>query len=243
MRINAKTAALILPLFFLVGIGSTMISGYWRTESSKVPAKFAEGELAGEYDPGDIRGSYSFADLEKAFEIPVETLAKAFGLSDAENPAVIQIKVFEEEFGMIEEKEIGTDSMRLFISLYLDRPYLPEETTALPQPAYNILKKEGAASAETLEKYADRVVPLDSVHLSEEALSGAHEEELETGLLEVKGKTTFAEVLDAGISEDQIVQALGGKPMGPRALSVRDYCKENGIEFSVVKAALMEMLE
>ena len=199
-----------------------MLNGYWRTESSKVPARFTEGELAGEYDPSDIRGSYSFGDLEKAFKIPVEVLAKAFGLSEQENPASIQIKVFEEHFGMIDGWEIGTDSMRLFVALYLDRPYIPEVTTALPQPAYNILKKEGASSEEELAPYAGRVVAIDTIHLSADALSAdalSEDHDEETELLEIKGKTTFAELLNSGLTENQIVAAWETVPWGP-ALSL-----------------------
>ncbi|MDA3956243.1 hypothetical protein [Oceanispirochaeta sp.] len=41
--------------------------------------------------------------------------------------------------------------MRLFIALYLGRPYTSEVDTALPQPAYNILKKEAGLNEEELK--------------------------------------------------------------------------------------------
>ena len=237
MRVHAKTAALILPLFFLLGIGITMISGYWRTESSKEPARYTAGALAGEYNPADIRGSYSFSDLEKAFGIPVETLAKAFGFTGNENPGDILIKSFEEVYGIVDGREIGTDSMRFFISLYLDRPYTPEEDTALPQPAYNILKKESSLSEETLAALEEKIVSLENVRLIETLT--AEEPEV---LMEIKGKTTFAELLDWGLSREQIEEALG-MPMGQTSLSVRDYCMDQGVEFAEIKSALQEMLD
>ncbi|OQY34377.1 MAG: hypothetical protein B6241_05175 [Spirochaetaceae bacterium 4572_59] len=240
MIVDAKKAALILPLFFLLGIGYTMITGYWRTDSSKQPSRYSEGELAGEYNPADIRGSYSLADLEASFVIPVETLAKAFGVEDHNDLSAIKVKEFEESIGDIDGKEVGTDSMRLFVALYLNRPYTPEEGTALPQPAYNILKKEGAAPAAQLALFENRLVPLDTFILNEVDI---HEDEEESGLLEIKGKTTFGELLESGISEDQLVDVLGGLPMGATALSVRDYCKEQGLEFSAVKAKLLEYLD
>ncbi len=241
MKITAKQAALILPLFFFIGILVTMMTGYWKTESSKQPAKYATGALAGENDPGDIRGSYSLEDLENAFGIPVDTLAKAFGLSEVENPAAAQIKILEEVFGELDGMEVGTDSVRLFIALYLDRPHTPEPTTALPQPAYNILKKEGASSEEQLAVYAGRIVSLDGVRISEINSEESHDEESEEML--VKGKTTFADLLDWGLESGQIEEALGGLRMGTRAMTVRDYCSEQGIEFSEVKTKLQEMLD
>ena len=215
-----------------------MINGYWQTESSKEPAKFTEGNLAGEYNPADIRGSYSLDDLEKAFGIPVETLAKAFGLSDSENAALVKVKVFEELYGIIDGMEIGTDSMRLFIALFLGRPYTPEEGTAIPQPAFNILKKEANLSNDDLASAEKRVVSLETVHVTANPV-----EETVQLLLEIKGKTLFSELLDRGLSEKQIVNALGGVPMGQRSASVRDYCADQGIEFSSVKAALQKMLD
>lgn len=243
MKISAKVAALILPLLFVLGIGFTMINGYWQTESSKIPVKLVTGDAAGEYDPGDIRGSYSLQDVENAFEIPVETLAKAFGISDVENPGSVKIKEFEESFGIIDGMEVGTDSMRLFVALYLGRPFTPEEDTALPQPAYNILKKESGLSSEVLESVMESVVSLSSVHLVEEGSEDGTEDHESAELLEIKGKTLFSEVLDAGISEEQIVEALGGVSMGPRNMTVRDYCSEQGIEFSAVKAVLQSLLD
>ena len=50
--------------------------------------------------------------------------------------------------------------MRLFIALYNGLPYDPEDTTAIPEPAWNILRKEGAASPEELSEYEDRVISI-----------------------------------------------------------------------------------
>jgi hypothetical protein len=59
--------------------------------------------------------------------------------------------------------------------------------------------------------------------------------ETESG--EVKGNTTFGELLSWGVSKEAIEQALG-LPIGKAGVTVRDYCIENGIEFSTVKDAL-----
>ena len=56
---------------------------------------------------------------------------------------------------------------------------------------------------------------------------------------EVKGKTTFGELLAWGVSKDTIEEILG-LPIGKAGTTVRDYCIENDIEFSTVKEALQE---
>jgi len=240
MRIRAGMAAVILPLFFFLGVLTTMMTGYWRTESSKEPARYTEGEAAGEYNPADIRGSYSLGDIEAAFGIPVTTLAKAFGVSERNNPAEIQLKEFEEVYGEIDGKEVGTDSMRLFVSRYLGLPYATEDGTALPLPAYNLLKKDGLLSPEELSELEDQTVSLEGISNAFESGETTHDETEDTA---IKGKTTFADLLEWGLTEEQIVEALGGNPMGKRAETVRDYCLENNIEFSGPKEALQVMVD
>jgi len=244
MKVTSKAAGLILPLFFIIGIGVTAVTGYWQTEGSKEPAKFSSGEFSGEYNPADIRGSYALQDIQNAFDIPVETLAKAFGLADEKDPAAVQVKEFETIFGIVDGREIGTDSMRLFVALYLDRPYTPEDDTGLPQPAFSILRKENKLSDETMSAMESRVVSLESAHTeSSDGTSESEAAEVHEEIdMSIKGKTLFSELLDWGLSKEQIEEALG-IPMGQRSVSVRDYCAEQGIEFSTVKTSLQTMLD
>lgn len=239
MRIKATTVGIALPLLFIAGIFISSAVGYWRTEGSKVPAKFTTGIFEGEADPADIRGSYSFSDLEKAFDIPVDTLARAFGFSNSENPEGIKIKEFESAYGFVGDLEIGTGSMRLFVALYKGLPFETEEHTAIPQPAWNILNKEGATDKETLSRYSERVVSLEGLEISTEATTHTEGSDEETV---IKGKTLFSDLLDWGLSREQIENVLG-IPMGAPGNSVRDFCSENEIEFSTVKGPLQGILD
>jgi len=238
MRIKANYASIILPILFIGGILISSALGYWKTESSKNPAKYTAGIFEGQANPADIRGSYSFSDLEKAFNIPVETLAKAYGFSASDNPEGIKIKDFEASYGIIGDLEIGTDSMRLFVALYNGLPYEPESDTALPQPAWNLLKKEGSSDAEILETFSSRVVSLESFDTSGNN-TGTETDETENV---IKGKTTFSELLDWGLSKDQINEVLGIE-MGAGGITIRDFCSDQGIEFSTVKTPLQELLD
>ena len=141
MKIRSIQLAPVILILFIAGIGLTMAFNLWKTESSKQPAKYLSGEFAGEYNPGDIRGSYSFDDISDAFDIPVATLAKAFGVEDRKNPGDFQAKELEEMYGpQTDGGEVGTDAVRLFTAIYSGRPYTPEETTRLPNPAVALLK-------------------------------------------------------------------------------------------------------
>ena len=240
MRIKANFAGILLPVLFIVGILISSALGYWKTESSKNPAKYTAGIFEGQANPADIRGSYSFSDLEKAFYIPVATLSKAYGFSDSENPAEIKVKDFEAMYGIIGDMEIGTDSMRLFVALYKGLPYEPESDTAVPQPAWNILNKEGATDKDILSEYSSRVVSLedfDSSGSNSETDSEQSEEDTT-----IKGKTTFSELLDWGLSKEQINGVLG-IDMGATGITVRDFCNDQRIEFSTVKELLQDLLD
>ncbi len=240
MRIKANFAGILLPALFIIGILISSALGYWKTEGSKNPAKYTAGIFEGQANPADIRGSYSFSDLEKAFDIPVATLSKAYGFSGSENPAEIKVKDFEAMYGIIGDMEIGTDSMRLFVALYNGLPYEPESDTALPQPAWNILKKEGATDTAILEIYGSRVVSLESFDTSgNNTLTETEHDETESV---IKGKTTFSELLDWGLSKEQINGILGIE-MGATGITVRDFCSDQGIEFSTVKEPLQELLD
>lgn len=58
----------------------------------------------------------------------------------------------------------------------------------------------------------------------------------------INGQSTFAAVLALGITEEQIEAVIGGD-MPAKNLSIRDYCRDNGLQFSVVKSQLSELVE
>jgi hypothetical protein len=238
MNIRSALLAPVIVLSFVVGIGLTMAFNLWETESSKVPATYLSGEFAGEYNPGDIRGSYSFDDIEEAFGVPVEVLAKAFGVTETAKPGDFQAKQLEEIYAGLPEGEVGTDAVRLFTALYIGRPYTPEETTLLPSPALSILKEK--LSTADYEALREKSVSLSDIRLEEPLTATEHtENEDDTA---IKGKTTFADLLDWGLSREEIEEVLG-RPMGSRTAAVRDYLMEAGLEFSEYKTALQALVD
>ena len=139
MKLKAKIIAPAVVIIVFGGIAITAALNLWNTRSDRTPMRYRGGEFEGEFDPGDIRGSYSFDDGERAFEIPVDVLAAAFGMNEWESPGSIRVKEIEATFGSTGAGEIGTDSLRYFVSLYTGLPYTPENHTLLPVRAFQVL--------------------------------------------------------------------------------------------------------
>ena len=157
ISIKSKHLAVIVPVVFAAGIGLTIAFNLWKTETTKVPAAYTSGEFAGKANPADIRGSYTFADIVKAFPVPLEELARAFGVTG--DAAAFQVKSLEGAFeGLPAGKELGTDSVRLFVARYAGLPFEPGETTVLPAAAVEILARKGGLGAEQLADLQARAV-------------------------------------------------------------------------------------
>lgn len=246
-RIGSTGMAAVVVAAFGIGIGASMATGSWVTESEKVPITFSEGEYAGQYNPADIRGSYSFGDIEDSFGVPIDVLARAFGFGDSPDPGSLAAKSLEETYGETTDGgEIGTDSLRLFVSLYSGLPYTPEETTRLLSPAQAELEEKLAPA--DLSALQDRLIPLGQLSAggvtSEVAPAAAVATDAEThddDETVVRGRTTFAELLDWGLTQQQIEEIID-MPMGARSETVRNVLTEAGKEFSSYRDALQELV-
>ena len=257
MKLRSPQIALLSLVFVFGGILASMLAGLWQSESSKVPATYTSGEFSGQYNPADIRGSYSFADVASAFGVPADILVKSFGFETYENPEDLQIKLFEDVYGVIDGKEIGTDSMRLYVALYLARPYTPEEDTGLPLRAVQSLLEAGKIDPESVSEYRQKYSVDISVRLGSDAAAtvaaageaavgegvgattdGAAEAEDTT----IKGKTTFRDLINWGLSQAEIEEVIG-MPLGPPTQALRDYFIEQEVEFSEYKDELQSRID
>jgi len=70
MRITPRWMAVFVVFVLFGGILLSIALGEWTTKTTKEPLKFTEGEFAGEYNPADIRGSYTFWGCFQAFRHP-----------------------------------------------------------------------------------------------------------------------------------------------------------------------------
>ncbi|GAA0180047.1 hypothetical protein SH2C18_28070 [Clostridium sediminicola] len=237
-------SSLLILIIFVVLFGGILVSkslGWWQTESSKQPKIITSGKFEGMPDPEDIRGSYSFKDIENAFGVKSNLLAEAFNI-DTVSPDELKAKDLESIYSDLgDDIEIGTGAVKLFVSFYTGLPY--EGYDYLPTSAIDVLKEEGKWTSEMENLLGDRIVELKeenriaTIDKDESSQEEDHDDEIA-----VKGKTTVSEVISWGIDKETIEEIVGIEIQNVN-LTVRDICQENGVSFSGIKDQLNSLLE
>lgn len=240
MKVRSTNLALIVIILIFGSITLSSLLGLWKTTNDKVPAVYKSGEFAGQYDPSDIRGSYTFDDIFNTFEVPVEDLGTAFGIKDPSRYSSFQCKELETMYASFaaEGKEIGTGSVRYFVALYKGLPIIVEKDTYLPKSAVEVLKSKAKLTAEQInyiEKYS-----VDPPKESVPALTTKQEKTSE--VRSVKGSTTFQELLDWGVKKGDIEKAINDKLTDPKKI-IKDYASSKGMEFISIKDPLQKLVD
>ena len=238
MMLTSKPLAAIVLVILFGGIIFSSAIGWWLTESTKEAATFSEGEFAGLPNPADIRGSYTFGDVENNFDVPATTLAQAFGVA-SDDPSTFGVKELETIYAD-QEFEIGTASVRLFVALYTGLPYEIVDDLYLPKRAVEMLKSHATLTPEQTAYLDAHAVILEGMS-APVAQTEEHTEEVSTDRI-IKGKTTFQEVLDWGVSQETIERIIGG-PMPNPLTKVKDHCLEVGLNFEEVKPAIQAEID
>ncbi len=238
MKLKSRHVAVLALAVFVIGIGGTMVFNLWRTETERMPTKLNSGEHEGEYNPSDIRGSYTFSEISDIFEIPLEDLRKAFGLESVENVAEFECQELKELYPEPEEGEIGTDSAKLFVALYTGLPHTPEETTLLPTPALSVLVER--LSPEELQEVEKIIINMSALTRQSSQKTVAQGADVQDR--GVRGNTTFGELQEWKLSKEEIEEVLG-IPMGSPGVSVRNHCAEYEMDFGEVKAELQVLVD
>lgn len=261
IKLNPLSLAITIVVLIFGGIAVSDGLNYWETESSKVPARYTSGDFEGSYNPADIRGSYSFEDISKNFEIPPEHLAKAFGLNESENVIEFKCKDLESKYEEAVDKglDIGTDSVKIFVSFYKGLP-LELKGTYLPVSAYQVLKDYADLTQEQTEYLDTHTVELSKLDAEQyievpapEKSEASKDNESETSedskqveeineVKQIKGNTTFGELLDWGVKKEEIEHIIE-KDMPNTAYSIKDFCVQQGIEFSTTKEDLQNIID
>jgi hypothetical protein len=262
MEIRSKTLGVIIAIVIFGGIVGASALGLWKTKSVRTPTRLQLGEsvggTAGEnagtgaYDPAGIRGNHRFGEISEMFDIPLEILSRAFALPADVDPATFKTQDFDSIYPEFEgEQEIGNGSVKWFVALYTGLPFEledDEEDTYLLRPAVDILKSHADLTAEqiayldtyTIEIAIEKVefnTPEDELQSSDEADGDVEETERKQDEMVVAGMTTFADLLDWGVSVEKIEALIGGE-IPNRLMLVRDYCTENGLSFGEIKTEL-----
>lgn len=256
MKLNSFTLAALIFVLLFGGIGFTSAMNWWQTESEKVPVKYTDGEAAGQYNPADIRGSYTFGQVSELFDIPLAELQIAFHIPADTDPAAYQLKSLEEQFADL-PVEIGTGSVRMFVAFYKGLPFdlAAAEDTYLFEEAAAIIEQQGKLTPEQSAYMSSHIASIEAVPevLSTEAApdtqsapdtQAAPENTAQPAVTEhapeeylVTGKTSFQNLLDWGVPQEAIEAVLGAE-MPASQMLVKDYASSKGIAFSEIKDKL-----
>jgi len=244
MQIRSKTLGVVIAVVIFGGIVGASALGMWNPRSGGTPARIQSGQGAVVSTPADIRGNHRFGEISTLFDIPLETLSRAFALPADVDPATFQNRDFDSIYPEFEgEEEIGNGSMKWFVALYTGLPYElehDEEDTYLLRPAVDILKSHADLTTEQIAYLDKYVIELESVEYSppvDEAQSSEPAQSKAEGEMIVAGQTNFADLLDWGVPVEQIEAVIGGE-IPNRLMLVRDYCTENALSFGGIKAGL-----
>jgi len=226
--------AWVLPVILFGGIFLSQVTGVWSSDTEKKPNRFEDGLFEGEYDPADIRGSYTLMDVSTLFEIDLNLLIQAFTLNDdidAENFRTNDLEAYFSDSGY----EIGNESVQVFVALYKGLPIVLDDAV-LPMVAVEILLQSRPDLTDEqrayLEEYGKDVV----------ASENPSEEEEEESEIKINGTTTFQYVIDLGVSQEEIEEILGMKVEYTNQ-AIKDFCLDQGLSFSTIKTRLTEAIE
>ncbi len=250
MTLKSKTLAALLVALMFGSIFFSSAMGWWQTKGRKNAAVFSGGAFAGRTNPADIRGSYTFGDVERNFGVPAALLAQAFGI-ETNSPADFQVKTLEAMYAG-SPLEIGTSSVRLFVAFYQGLPFDLAEEIYLPEPAAQILRERDLNSAQ--EAYLEtHVIAAEPAAVSSiepdtteqddtEALAGECEQPTTNERL-IKGKTSFSDLLVWGLSKETIETVMGVSMPENACQVIKDFCSVNGLEYGPIRQALQAELD
>lgn len=249
MKLNSFTLAGLIFALLFGGIGFTSAMNWWQTETQKVPVKYATGEAVGQYNPADIRGSYTFGDVSTLFEVPLTELQTAFRIPTDTDPAAYPVKSLEEQFADL-PVEMGTGSVRMFVAFYKGLPFdlATAEDTYLFEEAALILEQQGRMRPEQSAYLSNHVIrtetapeaqgtPAGPETLAEEGINPPAPTEHTPEEYLVTGKTSFQNLLDWGVTKKTIETVIGAKMPAPQLL-IKDYSSSKDIAFSELKSKL-----
>lgn len=244
MKISRIVIAISIIILIFSGIAISNSLGFWEVVGSKTPSKIESGEFEGQNNPWDIRGSYTFGDIEKAFNIDSTLIAKAFGI-ESSNADTVQVKTLE---SLYEEKnypvEIGTNSIRFFVALYKGLP-IDDEDAGITTQALKVLKDNDKIDNQLYSSMMVTAIDLDNdlyEYAPTEDQDALPQDEEHRSSTEVTGSTTLEQALAIGIDEDLLKEQIGDFSDEDKTSTIRDIAQSQGLSFGEIKTILNDSI-
>lgn len=232
MKLKTSLLVFIIPLFFLLGIEGAKAFGWWSTEDSKEPARYADAAIDA-YDPQSISGATTLQDIALYFEIPIDILAEAFALDDSVDLSTFKTKDLEGYYAPM-GAEVGNEAVQAFVALYKGLPYALVDVT-LPTQAYELLKRDAIPLS------TDQIAYLETHTVEVAKSTEVKAETTEEAESLINGPTTIQQVLDLGMTLSEF-ETITGFKVEYTNQSVKDFCIEKGLSYGEIKTLLTNAL-
>jgi hypothetical protein len=249
MTLSSKPLAILVVVILFGGILLSSVLGLWNTTSTKVAAKYTQGEFAGQANPADIRGSYTLGDIEKNFGIAPQILVKAFTIQ-TDDPAAFQVKELETQYAG-SPVAIGTSSVRLFVALYNGLPFDLSTDIYLPSEAVELLKgrtlstdqltylgAHTAGSSQVASSTSTLTTPIPLIPTTAPTITAVSSSDRT-----IKGLTTFNDLLSWGLPNAAIEKILGLSLPSDLTMKIKDFASANNLNFETLKPALQSAVD
>jgi hypothetical protein len=239
MKVNQFFLGIVIVIIMFGSISVTSALGLWQTTSTKIPATYLSGEASGQYNPADIRGSYTFGEISDLFEIPLKDLGNAFAIESESSYSTFQCKELESIYvpENTDSKLVGTDSVGIFVALYKGLPIDLNDSVYLPNTAEAVLIKTGKLTKDQQTFLASHLIDSKKVIANNPQISSLSESSSF-----IKGKTTFKEVLAIGVKKEAI-EAVIKASIPDTSVVIKDFCLENSLEFTLVKTEIQGLID
>ena len=220
-------------------ISATSVLGLWQITSTKIPAIYLSGEASGQYNPADIRGSYSFGEISDLFGIPLKDLGNAFAIENENSFQAFQCKDLESIYASSNtaSKSVGTESVEIFVALFKGLPIELNDSIYLPNTAEVILINAGRMTNDQRAFVSSHLVDSEKVSSDNPQLSTSSERSSF-----IKGKTTFKEVLAIGVKKEDIEAVIKASIPDTSAV-IKDFCLKNSLDFTLVKTEIQNLID
>jgi hypothetical protein len=252
MKLNNAVLFIVVLVFFFGGIGAAIIFNVWETKPGKAIAMYEDGNsitpstdgntvapstggsFVTPYNPADIRGTHTLAEISQMFNIPLNDLGAAFGLSSVKNLADFRARDLKNVYPNLEKGiSLETESVRVFASMYANKQYVYSNTAYLPLSAVKILKEKAKLSREQLAFLDTHTIDISGKQPANTASQETSVQRI------VTGETSFQRLLDWGIPREEIEKVIGEK-LPATSMLIRDFAAQKNLDFLVITASLQE---
>ena len=252
MKLNKTTLFIIILVFGVGGIGLSMALNAWDAQpGTGLTGANANSNQQGymptdnttpmvpvqsPYNPAEIKGTNTFAEISQMFYIPINELGEAFGLTAIQNYSRLTARELKAIYtNLPQDVKLETESVRAFVAMYVNKPYDYSSTTYLPVPAVTILRQKAKLSQEQLVFLEKHTIDISRWQ------SGSIASPTTTNKRTVTGETSFQTIIAWGVPIGEIEKVIGEKLTVTNVL-IRDYAAQRGKDFLTIVGSLQQLV-